>query len=301
MLRSIIQYPHFVLLIEEDPLFAGHLIQLYSDFLSFACVAEFNDIEFIAKSNIPKIKSAIDIAIIVHRLAASLNSVSRKLLRQARVDKNMEPFRNFDRSRWQDNQRQPTIYMFKSWYQAALDDDKEKGKASSLKRKLIHHISLAMMQMMLLGEVFSESDILSPEIISWLTAIESHGYRVFVPEFLIHFEDALDSILCSSYCANEHSPFAFCSSVFDIMMPRLDDGPHMYLFGTSRRMSFAEPYVALNHSLPQANHADLDSPFFLYPETSSNDLEIIRKKIGALLFYGTLYLSQIINFQGYIT
>ena len=259
---------------------------MYHDFLNFACLTEYNDAEFIVKGNIPKIKSAIDIAIITHRLASSLNSISGKLLRKARVDSNMEPFRIFDNSKWQANQRRLTVLLFKHWYLALPDGEKGTGKVASLKKKLKHHVSLAMVQMMQLGELFLKSKDLPPGMISFLMAIESRGYRVFTPDFFIQFEDALGHVLNSSYCADDNSPFVFCNSIFELMIPRLDDGPHMYLFGTSRRMSFAEPYVALSHNLLQANHADLDSPSFIYPETSSNDLKIIRKNIGALIFYG---------------
>lgn len=259
---------------------------MYADFLSFACLAEFSESDFIVKGNIPRIKAAIDISIIVHRLSFCLNTVGRLLLRQARIDENMEPFKAFDRAKWQINQRRPTVFLFKIWHQAALSEEQKDKKLGSLKKKLSHNIGLAMTQLMLMGELFTEGDPLPPGMLTWLVTMESRGYRVFLPDFLIHFEDALGTVLGSSYCAMDVAHDSFCNAIFDMMMPRLDDGAHMYLFGGSRRMSFAEPYVSLNHSLPQANQADLDSSSFLYPETSSSDMEKIRRNIGGLLFYG---------------
>ena len=314
MLRHIVQYPHFELLIQDDPGFAAPLIQMYSDFMAFTCLAAFSDTTFLSESNLPRIRTAIDFCIIAHRLCAALNSTGRKLLRQARFDGDLEPLHAFERAKWPANQRRSVVAQMKDWYDfiretpsakeftgglmknavavglisstasSAMADDVV--KLAALKDKLLLSISLAMEQVMELGDIFVAPP-LPAGLLLWLATMESEGFRVFTPEFMYTFEDALGTALASSYSGKGvTSPFVFSKSIFEQILPRLDDGPHMYLFGTSRRMSFAEPFIASIHGLPPKNPTDLDSPTFLYPDISAQDAVKLKQHLGSLLFYG---------------
>lgn len=286
ILRAIIQYPHFELLIQDDPEFSPRLIQTYADFISFISITEFADIDFLKNGSVKHIKTATDISIITHRLCDCLNSIGRKLLRQARFDGDTEPLRAFEIAKWKSSQRRPLIGLMKIWYKCAGEDDRDLPKVKIAKAKLIHKISLAMEQVMLLGEIFEETELLPPGLLFWLVTMESEGYRVFVPEFMYNFDDALGTALASSYGGKGKTPSIFSNAIFDQILPRLDDGPHMYLFGNERGTSFAEPFFSVAHGLPPVNPSDLDSPSFLYPDISTDDAIKLRQHLGSLLFYG---------------
>lgn len=288
ILRVIIQYPHFELLIQDNGDFSYNLIQIYADFISFISQTEFADIDFLKNGTIKHIKTAIDISIITHRLCDSLNSIGRLLLRQARYDGNTESLRAFENAKWRSSQRKPLVGILKIWYKCAGVEERDPAKVKIVKSKLINKISIAMEEIMLLGDIFDEKELLPPGLLFWLVTMESEGYRVFVPEFMYRYDDALGTVLSNSYGGKGKTPFIFSNAIFDQILPRLDDGPHMYLFGNDRRASFAEPFFSVAHGLPPVNLSDLDSPSFLYPDISTNDAIKLREHLGSLLFYGML-------------
>ncbi|KAJ3320881.1 hypothetical protein HDV06_004777 [Boothiomyces sp. JEL0866] len=300
MLGAIVQHPHFELLLEDLSSVASSLTHMFADFLAFTSLA-LGDLGFLINGPVSRIKTSINFCIITRRLCECLNSIRRKIHRQARFEGSQVLLQEFERINLPLAQRRGFVSHMKDWYEVIRDTTSSVNgqskllqnvtgidvrKIISLRTKLLKNISLAMEQIMKLGEVFLEPP-LPNGLLSWMAVMESEGYRVFTPEFLYSFEDGLGTVLASSYSGvGVNSPHVFTSAVFEQILPRLDDGPHLYLFGTSRRMSFAEPYYASSHILPALTPEELDSPAFLYPDISRESAIRLRQHVGSLLFYG---------------
>ncbi|KAJ3257292.1 hypothetical protein HK103_004846 [Boothiomyces macroporosus] len=297
---AIVQHPHFELLLEDLSSVASSLTHMFADFLAFTSLA-LGDLGFLINGPVSRIKTSINFCIITRRLCECLNSIRRKIHRQARFEGSQVLLQEFERINLPLAQRRGFVSHMKDWYEVIRDTTTSVNgqskllqnvtgidvrKIISLRGKLLKNISLAMEQIMKLGEVFLEPP-LPNGLLSWMAVMESEGYRVFTPEFLYSFEDGLGTVLASSYSGvGLNSPHVFTSAVFEQILPRLDDGPHLYLFGTSRRMSFAEPYYASSHILPALTPEELDSPAFLYPDISRESAIRLRQHVGSLLFYG---------------
>ncbi|KAJ3275486.1 hypothetical protein HDV01_000313 [Terramyces sp. JEL0728] len=300
MLSAIVQHPHFELLLEDLSTVASSLTHMFADFLAFTSLA-LGDLGFLINGPVSRIKTSINFCIITRRLCECLNSIRRKIHRQARFEGSQVLLQEFERINLPLSQRRGFVSHMKDWYEVIRDTSStvngqskllqnvsgiDVRKIISLRSKLLMNISLAMEQVMKLGEVFLEPP-LPNGLLAWMAVMESEGYRVFTPEFLYSFEDGLGTVLASSYSGvGVSNPHVFTSAVFEQILPRLDDGPHLYLFGTSRRMSFAEPYFASSHILPALTPEELDSPAFLYPDISRESAIRLRQHVGSLLFYG---------------
>jgi hypothetical protein len=302
MMRYIIQYPHFELLLEADPSHSKAIVSMYADFITFTSLAAFADTLFLSEGPMVRVKTAINYCIITQRLCYCLNVIKRKLLRQSRFDGNLTPYQQFETTIWPANLRRSVVTQMKEWHEAIrgsgviattpkstglvnLQAHVDPRKLNNLKTKLLVKIGLAMEQLMSLGGIFAANPLPSG-ILPWMATLQGEGFKVFTPEFLIGFEDALGTALASSYSGVGSIATSFCDAIFEQLLPRLDDGPHMYLFGTSRRMSFAEGFIGACHSLPPNDPAELAGPSFIYPEVRPEDISKIRQHVGSLLFYG---------------
>ncbi|KAJ2998905.1 hypothetical protein HDV02_003880 [Globomyces sp. JEL0801] len=289
MLRYIIQYPHFELLFEDTVENSATIIQIYSDLMSATSIT-LGDMGFLINGPSIRIKTAINHCIITYRLCECLNAVRRRLRRQARFDVVMQLKDWFEVM--QDTvalANQPNRVNLPSVSGIQLSGDIR--KVAKLRAKLLTKINLAMEQIMSFGGVFIELPLPSG-LIQWMTIMEADGYHVFTTDFLYNFEDALGTVLANGYSGlGNNDPFIFTNAIFEQILPKLDDGPHTYLFGNSRRMSFAEPYLAGLHVLPLATPSELNSPSFIYPDIGREDAISLRQHLGSLLFFGKLLVN----------
>ncbi|KAI8900095.1 hypothetical protein BC833DRAFT_583265 [Globomyces pollinis-pini] len=305
MLRYIIQYPHFELLFEDTVENSATIIQIYSDLMSATSIT-LGDMGFLINGPSIRIKTAINHCIITYRLCECLNAVRRRLRRQARFDGNLIPLQNFEPILWKIDHQQKIVMQLKDWFEVMQDTvalanqpnrvnlpsvsgiqlSGDIRKVAKLRAKLLTKINLAMEQIMSFGGVFIELPLPSG-LIQWMTIMEADGYHVFTTDFLYNFEDALGTVLANGYSGlGNNDPFIFTNAIFEQILPKLDDGPHTYLFGNSRRMSFAEPYLAGLHVLPLATPSELNSPSFIYPDIGREDAISLRQHLGSLLFFG---------------
>jgi hypothetical protein len=311
MLRYVIQYPHFELLLEESAVNSASLINIYADFISFTSLATFADTTFLSEGPAVRVKTATNFCVITQRLCYCIHIIRKKLLRQGKLDGNLAPFQTFESSIWPANLRKNAIIQMKDWYETItksststtftprasvpfspkglsiihVPDPVEPRKINNLKTKLLVKIGLAMEKVMELGCVFT-SNPLPIGLLPWLATLQGEGFKVFTPELLLSFEDALGTTLASSYSSQGSIPTSFCDAIFELLLPRLDDGPHVYLFGNSRRMSFAESFLSATHSLPPIDPRELKEASFIYPEIKQEDVFKLKQHVGSLLFYG---------------
>jgi hypothetical protein len=297
IMRYMIQQPQFENILEESREYQKDLVHMFVDFIGFTSFTTFSDTGFLECGPKLRLKSATNYCIIVQILCRCLYSVRKRLVQRAKFENNNELLTMFDDSSWQGAQRRSIIIQMKDWAECItsgsrmsissakiLASSTDHSKLEEFRKKLLYKISLAAEQTMNLGGIFLEPP-LPTGLLVWFAQMEGEGFRVFTPELQFLFEDALGTTLASSYGGAGRVPFAFTSCVFEQILPRLDDSLNMFLFSDNRRMSFAESFISISHSLPQHDF-ELNSSRMSYPEMAPDDAQKLRRNLGSLLFYG---------------
>jgi uncharacterized protein YhhL (DUF1145 family) len=300
MLRYLVQHPDFEKMIEEKEKLNSKMVHMYYDFIGFTSLSTFRDIEFLYNGPISRLKTAINYSIIVQKLCACLESIRKRL--QIRNDQGSR-LKVFDATtNWPAAQRRSVVSQFKDWYDAILDrvprgpfsnllgGDTTSKKFFSLKAKLLARIGPATELLMSLGSLFSEEKTLPTGLLSWLDKLQGTGFLIFSPEFLHYNEDALGTILASSYGAGDSRPY--CTAILNQILPISDERQHAFTFHAhSHQLAFSEAYLAFLHSLEPVG--DTKSLTLIYPEVNSDVSMKIRQHLGSLLFFGMYNLMNI--------
>ncbi|KAJ1330073.1 hypothetical protein BSLG_009745 [Batrachochytrium salamandrivorans] len=271
-LRRLSQNPSLDAIIESsidfEPVAQLSLIDMFSELITLACVP-LSDVNFLSGGPTWRLKTAVNFCVAVQRFSESLVAVKRTLQRRVIVTQDFSDLERFDNHIWPSNHRHLAITRMREWYEIVLEITpsmqitNETRKAVSLRRKLLRKVGIAAEKIMLLGNIFLE-DIIPSDILTWLTTLETNGYRVFTPDLLYSSDEALGTVLANSYSTIGVHSQVFFEAIFEQILPQLDENPRIHIFGDNRRMSYAEDYFASMHSLPMKSQED-DSSALIYP------------------------------------
>ncbi|KAI8928058.1 hypothetical protein BC831DRAFT_397976 [Entophlyctis helioformis] len=292
-LRRLAQSPQFEAAIEETSMFPTTLIDMYSEFVALATVP-LGDLSFLTSGSVSRLKTAVNFCIIVQRFSEALASVKRLIQRRVAMSQDYLELERFEYSTWRVPNRRLVLNCIREWYEVILEVtpsmqvSNETRKAVNLRKKLLRRIGLSAEKLMFLGRVF-EDDVVPANVLAWFTTLETNGYRVFTPELLYSYDEALGTVLANSYSTVGVHRQVFYEAVFEQILPRLDESPQQHLFGSGRRMSYAEDFFAGIHMLPPRTQEG-DSPALVYPDISRDDAIKLRQHFGSLLFFGLFNL-----------
>ncbi|KAH9273786.1 hypothetical protein BASA83_003780 [Batrachochytrium salamandrivorans] len=299
-LRRLSQNPSLDAIIESsidfEPVAQLSLIDMFSELITLACVP-LSDVNFLSGGPTWRLKTAVNFCVAVQRFSESLVAVKRTLQRRVIVTQDFSDLERFDNHIWPSNHRHLAITRMREWYEIVLEITpsmqitNETRKAVSLRRKLLRKVGIAAEKIMLLGNIFLE-DIIPSDILTWLTTLETNGYRVFTPDLLYSSDEALGTVLANSYSTIGVHSQVFFEAIFEQILPQLDENPRIHIFGDNRRMSYAEDYFASMHSLPMKSQED-DSSALIYPNINRINALRLRQHFGSLLFFGLFNLLNV--------
>ncbi|KAI8907187.1 hypothetical protein EDD86DRAFT_208959 [Gorgonomyces haynaldii] len=286
VLRRIAQSAQFPYLVQMDPMHKMGIIEIYADFLSHAG-AMLGDLSFLSKGSVNRLRMAVNYCIIVQKLSGVIRSYQHHQQQLMAHGEEIDHL-HLQRSLLSVEVRRGIFGHMKEWYEIIMEIGPSAGselkKPGRLRYKLLERIGQATAGLMQLGPLFEAP---STSIYSWLTALETDGFRVFVPNLLYSFEEALGTVLANCYAGNGfESPFVFAEPIFDQILPTLYDGPKLFLETSQKRMTFAEDYLASLHMISPSDPDALDSIAFVYPDITRDDALSLRKHVGSLVFFG---------------
>jgi hypothetical protein len=287
LLRRICQNPHFDDLIKSEPILKLTLVEIYADFLKQAGTT-LSDVTFLTKGPIQRLNTAFNLSIIVERLCEGSLSVKKYAQKRAEFGDPMEKD-ILHKSAIPIDERRSIISHFKYWYEVILEvaptiaSNPGHRKFSKILAKLLEKIGSAASQLMLLG-ISYEGNQLPKGFHKWLAMLENEGRKVLSSKILTNHDEALGIALSSSYSGRGFkSPYCFTEAIFRMILPSLEDSPSLYLERKTRRMTFAEEYLASLHLLPirETVEQTVNSPLITAKEKAR-----IRQHLGSLLFHG---------------
>ncbi|KAL2913874.1 hypothetical protein HK105_206608 [Polyrhizophydium stewartii] len=292
-MRRISQNPRFDQALEDEPISpVATLIDLFGEFLVYAG-APLSDVGFLSTGPVWRLKTAINFCVIAQRFAESLFSVKRGIQRRVVITQDFTELEEFERRLWPVEGRRATLAHIREWYEIVLElapsmqGNPDARKPAAQRKKLLRKAGLAAEKIMALGNIYVNDSVASNQL-TWFTMLESNGYRVFTPEFLYSCDEALGTVLASSYSTTGVHSQVFFEAVFEQILPRLDESPRLHLYGNTRRMSYAEDYFASMHSLPPKSTGEAAA--LMYPDIRRDDAIKLRQHFGSLLFFGLFNL-----------
>ncbi|XJO76698.1 hypothetical protein BDV3_007190 [Batrachochytrium dendrobatidis] len=295
-LRRLSQSPGLDAAIEDESVLSLSLSDMFAEFITLACVP-LSDMSFLNTGPVWRLKTALNVCVAVQRFAESLSAVKRSLQRRVIITQDLTELERFEKSTWSTQQRRLVISGMREWYEIVLEISpsipitNDTRRSVNLRRKLLRKVGLATERVLNLGNVFIDEAIPSG-ILTWLTTLETNGYRVFTPDFLYGSEEALGTVLANSYSSVGVHSQVFFEAIFEQILPQLDENPRLHIFGDNRRMSYAEDYFAGMHSLPLKTQEG-DSPALIYPDISRINAIRLRQHFGSLLFFGLFNLMNV--------
>jgi hypothetical protein len=292
ILRYLILQPHMGGIIQESPEFAKELFGIYIDFISFCSHSTFEDHKFIDSGTELQLKTAINYCIVAQKICECICNIRGHLVQKLGPENYAEQYAALGLEEWTCSQRRSIINQFKEWYQTLELQKRNVSDVRSINASkptdfiaiLKHKVCLATQQMMIVGGIYVEPPLPSG-LLNWFSQMEGDGFRVFVPEFLYVFEDALGTTLTSSYANTGLQPYSFTAAAFEQVLPRLENGIDYFLNNDGDRLSFAKAFIAGKQSLPLQDF-EINSPSILMPDLSPEHLQRLRRHLGSLLFYG---------------
>ena len=298
ILRYLVQYPNFELFIDDRGMFNSVIVHTFSDFLSFSAHAIFNEVDFLRKGPVSKVKTALNYITMVERLSACLLSIRQKLVLQARSKRDKSALNAFDAQSWAPIQRKNVLILFNVWYETITEQCRTSAitgemtqKLAGLKRMMLLRIGLAVKELMGFGGMFDNGSPLSPGLLPWLVQLQQNGANVFPPDFLSQNDAGLDVILLQSYISKD--PVPFCNAILEQLLPRLEDGPQAYLYGaSSKKITYSESYLSLLHGLPVPEAPELANSFS-FPDIDMTPMIKLKERCGSLLFFALYNMARV--------
>ncbi|KAI9360796.1 hypothetical protein DFJ73DRAFT_59013 [Zopfochytrium polystomum] len=314
VLRTISQCPEFPRLLRQSPVFQPPSIVVYTDMLAFAETVFDASPQFLTQGLAAgppyRIKSAVNVCVITDRVAFAILAGRNMAKKQGFPP---APGQNDGQEglsprtlvgadapslEWSPTARRFLAMRMVNW---SLQVDADSAvpapttpatpggvkdnayRLAKLRRKLGQQVGPAASGLFSLGDIFEGAPI-PTEILNWMAKIEARGCKVFSPEILYSYDNAMGTVLANAYAAKS-SVLAFTEAVFEQILPRFEENEDAFLAGMASATD--DLYISMLHALPlPTNDNAVERDALVLPVLDEDASEKIRQNLGTLIYFG---------------
>jgi hypothetical protein len=270
LLRRVAQSFDLAKLINSEPVYSITLVDIFEQFLNFIAVT-FSDTKFL---DIPYLKTAINYCVIVEKLCEASCSASRN---DCNKELGSSPVQKYISMK---SRKRILLQLFDWFDEITLINSTVVATArNKLLDVIMQKIGSAISSILKTGMPYNES--LPHNFLKDILSMKLSGHAVMESNLLCNHDEALGVTLSSSYAGRgSNSPFDFTESIFNILLPSIDDNPNLFVNSTNDISLIFESFGSI--SLSPSNYVGtLKKEHTL----SKDEIQNLSKHMGSLIFH----------------